>query len=245
MSAGAASQPISVVIPALNEEATIAGVVAEIFAAVPRDLLRECVVVNNGSTDRTAERARGAGAMVVDEPRRGYGQACAAGAAHAAPESGVLVFLDGDGSDVPAEIPLLTGPILAGQYDFVIASRLRGRREPGSLLASQVFAGWLAGTAMRLLYGVRYSDMGPMRAISRAALESLGMSEMTYGWNLEMQMKAARAGLRILELPTTCRCRRGGVSKVAGSLTGSVKAAYKILLVLVRIGSSGRARQSG
>ncbi len=234
---------ISIVIPALNEEATIAGVVEEIFAAVPRDLLRECIVTDNGSTDATAERARAAGAVVIHEPRRGYGQACATGAEHAAPGSDVLVFLDGDGSDVPAEIPLLTGPVLAGGYDFVIASRIRGRREPGSLLASQVFAGWLAGTAMRLLYGVRYSDMGPMRAISRSALQSLGMTEMTYGWNLEMQMKAARGSLRILELPTTCRCRRGGVSKVAGSLSGSVKAAYKILLVLVRIGAQGRARQ--
>ncbi len=220
---------VSVIIPALNEEAAIPALVAEVLA----QKVHACIVVDNGSTDATAERARSAGAAVVHEPRRGYGQACHTGALHAS--SGVLVFMDGDGSDVPAELHLLAGPVLAGDYDFAIASRINPRREPGSLLASQIFAGWLAGTAMRLLYGVRYSDMGPMRAITRSALTSLGMAEMTYGWNLEMQMKAARAGLRILEVPTTCRVRRGGVSKVAGSLSGSVKAAYRILFVLVRI----------
>ena len=230
---------VSVIIPALNEEATIGDVVAEVLLAAP-PLIAECIVADNGSTDRTAERARAAGAHVVYEPRRGYGQACAAGAAAASPHSTVLVFLDGDGSDVPAEIPLLAVPVLAGELDFAIGSRLRGRREHGSLLLSQVFAGWLAGAAMRLLYGVRYSDMGPLRAISRSALARLHMSEMTYGWNLEMQMKAARAGLRILELPTTCRCRRGGVSKVAGSLSGSIKAAYRITEVLLRLSLRGR-----
>ncbi len=231
---------ISIVIPALNEEAAICDLVAETTAAVPPALLRECIVVDNGSTDATAERARAAGAVVVHEPRRGYGQACASGAARATAD--VIVWMDGDGSDVPAEIAMIAEPVLDGRYDFVIASRLRGQREPGSLLWSQVFAGWLAGTAMRLLYGVRYTDMGPMRALSRTALDSLRLSEMTYGWNLEMQMKAARAGLRILELPTTCRVRRGGVSKVAGSLSGSVKAAYRILLVLVRIAATPRRR---
>ncbi|RRA50018.1 glycosyltransferase family 2 protein [Acidipila sp. EB88] len=230
---------MSVIIPALNEEASIAGVVGE----MPWPLLRECIVVDNGSTDNTAAQARAAGAGVVWEPRRGYGQACATGAASAVSSSDVLVFLDGDGSDVPAEIALLAAPVLAGAYDFVIASRLRGAREPGSLLVSQVFAGWLAGMAMRLLYGVRYTDMGPMRAITRSALERMRMQEMTYGWNLEMQMKAASAGLRILEVPTTCRCRRGGVSKVAGSLQGSVKAAYRITEVLLRIALTGGRSQ--
>ena len=229
---------VSVVIPALNEEATIGDVVRE----MPPGLLRECIVVDNGSTDETALRARSAGARVVSETRRGYGQACATGAACADPASDVVVFLDGDGSDAPSEIAMIAGPVLDGSYDFVIASRLRGNREPGSLLASQVFAGWLAGVAMRLLYKVRYTDMGPMRAISRQALDSLGMTEMTYGWNLEMQMKAARGGLRILELPTTCRCRRGGVSKVAGSFQGSIKAAYRITEVLLRIALTRRSR---
>ena len=235
-----ATPRISVVIPALNEEAAIAGVVAEVLAAMPGAPVRECIVVDNGSTDSTAEQARSAGAVVISQPQRGYGRACATGAAQADPQSDVLVFLDGDGSDVPAEIAMIAGPLLDGRYDFAIGSRIRGQREPGSLLASQVFAGRLAGLAMRLLYGVRYTDMGPMRAITRSALARLQMTEMTYGWNLEMQMKAARAGLRILELPTTCRCRRGGVSKVAGSFTGSMKAAYRILFVLARIALTRR-----
>ncbi len=235
---------VSVVIAALNEEDTIGGVVREVFAAPGRELLRECIVVDNGSTDRTAERARAAGATVVSEPRRGYGRAFATGVENASHKSDVLVCLDGDGSDVPGEIPLIAGPVLEGRYDFTVASRLRGRREPGSLLASQVFAGWLAGAAMRLLYGVRYTDMGPMRAISRSALKQLHMSEMTYGWNLEMQMKAARLRLRILEVPTTCRKRQGGVSKVAGSLSGSIKAAYRITEVMLRIGLTGGSMRS-
>lgn len=232
------SAQVSVIIPALNEEETIGPLVAE----MPWHAIRECIVVDNGSTDRTAERARAAGARVIAEPRRGYGRACHTGYLHADSASTILVFMDGDGSDVPAEIPMMSGPVAEGRYDFVIATRIRGRREPGSLLASQVFAGWLAGTAMRLLYGVRYTDMGPLRAISRRALDGLEMREMTYGWNLEMQMKAARSGLRILELPGTCRCRRGGVSKVAGSLRGSAKAAVRILQVLVRIGLKRPAR---
>jgi len=234
--AGPIAKRISVIIPALNEQETIAGVIGE----MPWTLIRECIVVNNGSTDATAERARARGARVVDEPRRGYGQACAAGVAHADPLSDVLVFLDGDGSEVPAEIALVAAPVLAGTHDFVMGSRLRGVRERGSMLPSQVFAGWLAGTAMRLLYGVRYSDMGPLRAIRRSALTQLQMSETTYGWSLEMQMKAARVRLRILELPTTCRVRRGGTSKVAGSLSGSIKAGSRILQVLARIALTPR-----
>ena len=151
---------ISIVIPALNEEATIAAVVRELRDRLGA-LMRECIVVDNGSADRTREAAEGAGVRVVSELRRGYGSACAAGAAQANPESTVLVFMDGDGSDMPADIPAIAGPVLAGQYDFVIGSRIRGQREPGSLLLSQVFAGWLSGTAMRLLYGVRFTDMGP------------------------------------------------------------------------------------
>ncbi len=236
------SPRVSVVIAALNEEETIGGVIREVFSAPGREWLRECIVVDNGSTDRTAERAREAGAMVVSEPRRGYGRAFAAGVAAAAPESDVLVWHDGAGRAVPGEIPQIAGPVVDGRDDFVVASRLRGQREPGSLLASQVFAGWLAGVAMRLLYGVRYTDMGPLRAISRSALAQLDMREMTYGWNLEMQMKAARLGLRILEVPTTCRKRQGGTSKVAGSLSGSVKAAYRISEVMLRIGATGGAR---
>ncbi len=234
--APAAPQRISVIIPALNEQETIAGVIGE----MPWTLIRECIVVNNGSTDATAERAREAGARVVDEPRRGYGQACAAGVAHADPLSDVLVFLDGDGSEVPAEIAAVAAPVLAGTHDFVMGSRVRGVREPGGMLPQQLFAAWFAGTAMRLLYGVRYSDMGPLRAIRRSALAQMQMGETTYGWSLEMQMKAARAGLRILELPTTCRARRGGVSKVAGSFSGAAKAGVRIFQVLARIALTPR-----
>jgi len=228
---------VSVVIPALNEEQAIAEVVRSLVAS---PLVREVIVVDNGSSDRTAAEAEAAGARVAIEPRRGYGQACASGVLAASPDCDMLVFLDGDGSDVTAELPALAGPVLEGRYDFVIGSRIRGSREPGSLLPSQIFAGWLAGLLIRLRYGVRYTDMGPFRAISRAALAGLDMSETTYGWNLEMQMKAARDGLRILEVPVSYRNRQGGVSKVAGSLQGSVKAAVRIMRVFLAIGF-GRA----
>lgn len=225
-------EPVSlaVIIPALNEEACIAGVVRG-FLSQP--LVDEVIVVDNGSADQTATRAQAAGARVVAEPQRGYGRACAAGVA--ACQSDVLVFCDGDGSDVPEDLQSIAGPILAGECDFVLGSRTRGQRERGSMLGSQVFAGWLAGLLLRLRYGVRYTDMGPFRCMRRRQLEQLHMSEMTYGWNLEMQMKAARERLRILEVPVRYRMRQGGVSKVAGSLQGSVKAAVRIAQVFVRI----------
>ncbi len=224
---------ISVIIPALNEEQAIADVVRGLAT---QELVYEVIVVDNGSTDHTAINAEAAGARVIREPRRGYGQACATGVAAANTRSDVLVFLDGDGSDVTTELPTLAAPVLDGHFDFVIGSRMRGQREPGSLLPSQIFAGWMAGILIRLRYGIRYTDMGPFRVISRAALRRLGMSEMTYGWNLEMQMKAARDGLRILEVPVDYRNRQGGVSKVAGSISGSFKAAIRIARVFLAIG---------
>jgi glycosyltransferase involved in cell wall biosynthesis len=224
------------VIPALNEAENIAAVVRE----MPWDLIRECIVVDNGSTDATAAEAKSAGARVVDQPQRGYGRACAAGAAAADDGSDILVFMDGDGSDVPTEMGHLLQPILAGECDFVIGSRTRGTREPGSMLTSQIFAGWLAGFLLRLLYRVSYTDMGPFRAITREALTRLHMREETYGWNLEMQMRAAQCGLRIREVPVTCRKRAGGVSKVAGSLSGSVRAAIRITQTLFRVASTSR-----
>jgi glycosyltransferase involved in cell wall biosynthesis len=223
---------VSVIIPALNEEQAI----GEVVSSLASPLIREVIVVDNGSSDGTAYAAAGAGARTISEPRRGYGQACASGVLAAHPDSEVFVFLDGDGSDVTAELPAIATPILENRYDFVVGSRMRGRREQGSLLTSQVFAGWLAGALLRLRYGVRYTDMGPFRAISRAALERLDMQEMTYGWNLEMQMKAAREGFRIFEVPVSYRCRQGGVSKVAGSLSGSFKAAVRIIRVFLAIG---------
>lgn len=222
---------MSVVIPALNEAENIRAVVHE----MPWDLISECIVVDNGSTDATAAEAMAAGARVVKQPQRGYGRACRAGAAAAESGSGILVFMDGDGSDVPAEMYQLLEPLLAGECDFVIGSRMRGTREPGSMLISQIFAGWLAGILLRMLYRVSYTDMGPFRAITREALSRLQMREETYGWNLEMQMRAAQCGLRIREIPVSYRKRAGGVSKVAGSLTGSIRAAIRITQTLLRV----------
>jgi glycosyltransferase involved in cell wall biosynthesis len=223
---------ISVIIPALNEEEPIAAVVR---ACLTTGLPDEVIVVDNGSTDRTAERARDAGAKVVAEPQPGYGRACAAGVRALPPDCDIVVFLDGDGSDCPEFMDRLVEPIVRGEQDFVIGSRTRGNREPGSMNFQQVFAGRIAGLLLRLLYGVRYSDMCPFRAIRRGALDRLGMKETTYGWNLEMQMRAARARLRILEVPVDHRCRTGGESKVSGTLRGTFVAGVRIIATLFRV----------
>jgi glycosyltransferase involved in cell wall biosynthesis len=222
---------VSVIIPALNEEEPIAAVVRECFATGGP---HEVVVVDNGSKDCTAERAREAGARVVTGPR-GYGRACAAGVRALSPECQIIVFLDGDGSDVPAFMNQLVDPIARGTHDFVIGSRTRGEREPGSMNLQQILSGRIAGLILRLLYGVRYTDMCPFRAIRRDALGTLNMREETYGWNLEMQMKAARAGLRILEIPVNHRRRSGGESKVSGTLRGTFVAGARIVATLVRV----------
>jgi glycosyltransferase involved in cell wall biosynthesis len=226
---------VSVIIPALNEEEPIAGVVGEVAAT---NVPVEIIVVDNDSTDRTAQRAREAGARVVKAPR-GYGRACAAGVAALQPECDIVVFLDGDGSDCPEFITQLVGPIAAGTCDFVIGSRTRGQREAGSMNFPQLLSGRIAGAVLRWLYGVRYTDMCPFRAIRRDALERLGMREQTYGWNLEMQMKTARAGLRILEIPVNHRRRAGGESKVSGTLRGTFVAGARIIATLVRVAASG------
>jgi glycosyltransferase involved in cell wall biosynthesis len=225
---------VSAVIPALNEEEPIAGVVRECLAT---NLPNEIIVVDNGSTDRTAELARGAGAHVVTAPR-GYGRACAAGVRAVSPRCDVIVFLDGDGSDCPEFMQSLVDPIAAGNFDFVIGSRTRGKREPGSMNVQQIVSGCFAGWLTSILYGVRYTDMCPFRAIRRDALDSLGMREETYGWNLEMQMKAARAKLRILEVPVDHRCRSGGVSKVSGTLRGTFVAGARIIMTFLRVATS-------
>jgi glycosyltransferase involved in cell wall biosynthesis len=232
---------ISIIIPALNEAESIGHVVAE----MPWGEIAECIVVDNGSTDGTAAIAKAAGARVVESPR-GYGAACFAGSQAALAGSDILVFMDGDGSDIIADLGRLTGPIARNEADFVIGSRIRGRREPGSMLPSQIFAGRLVGALLDLAqFGeknkVRYTDMGPFRAIRRTSLEELQMSEMTYGWNLEMQIKAIRYGLRVQEITVDYRRRLGGVSKVSGDLKASLKAAVRILEVLFRTGFSRRS----
>jgi glycosyltransferase involved in cell wall biosynthesis len=219
------------VIPALNEEAAIAHVVR----SIPPAIASEVIVVDNGSDDETAQRARDAGARVVREPRRGYGRACAAGVRAVDSRCRIIVFLDGDGSDSPELMGRLVGPVLDGSQDFVIGSRTRGEREPGSMGLQQLVGGRIAGVLVAALYGVRYTDMGPFRAVRRDALERLGMGEETYGWNLEMQMRAARAGLRILEVPVPHRRRAGGASKVSGTVRGSVAAGVRIVATFIRV----------
>lgn len=226
---------VSVIIPALDEEEPIAEVVRGCLATGIPD---EVIVVDNGSSDRTAARAQEAGARVVPAPR-GYGRACAAGVRALSRECEIVVFLDGDGSDCPELMDRLVRPIIEGTRDFVIGSRTRGEREPGSMNFQQSLSGRIAGMLLRMLYGVSYTDMCPFRAIRRANLEALGMQEQTYGWNLEMQMRAARAGLRILEVPVNHRCRAGGESKVSGTLRGTFLAGARIMATLFRVAAGG------
>jgi len=228
-------EPLSLVIPTFNEAGTIAAVIDEIPAAFRGDI----IVADGGSTDGTQDIARACGARVIDAGR-GYGRACALGAAAALPGSRVIAFMDGDGADRGDLIGQIAGPVLDGTQDFVLASRTRGPRDPGSMLWHQVLAGRMAGFGMGALYGMRYSDMCAFRAIDRAALDRLGLREMTYGWNIEMQMRAAQAGLRIHEVPLPYRCRAAGSSKVAGSLPGTLRASTKIVATFLRVAMARR-----
>jgi len=216
------------IIPARNEE----GAIGKVVAALPRDLVRRVIVVDNGSTDRTADVARAAGATVVPLTQPGYGRACATGVA-AAGDAEIILFLDGDYSDFPEEAPLLLAPILANEADLVIGSRLRGRREPGALPPHQLFGNWLVSGLMRLLYGVQVTDLGPFRAIRAELLASLAMEQMTYGWPSEMMVKSARRGARIAEVPVSYR-KRIGRSKISGTVRGTILATYYIFGVTLR-----------
>jgi glycosyltransferase involved in cell wall biosynthesis len=227
---------VAVVIPTLNEAESIEAVIREI----PRAVVHEIIVADGGSRDGTADLARRAGARVIVPEGRGYGRACAAGAAAADPACGIIVFMDGDGADRGDLMASLVEPIRDGSRDFVIASRTRGAREKGAMSWHQIVSGHVAGSAIGALYGQRYSDMCAYRAIRRDSLERLGMREMTYGWNIEMQMKAARAGLRILEIPLPYRRRSGGKSKVAGSLRGSLQAGWRIVTTFFRVAAASR-----
>ena len=229
---------VAAIIPAWNEE----GAIGPTVRRLPREVVDAVIVVDGGSRDRTAAEAREAGAEVLVETRRGYGRACASGADHARQLGAeIALFLDGDGADAAEEAGRLVGPIRAGSADFVLASRTSGAaREPGSMGAHQVIAGLLIGRAVGLLAGFRYADMCAFRAIRLDALERLGMREMTYGWNLEMQMRAARAGLRISEVPLPYRRRIAGDSKVAGNLRGTVKAGTRIVATLLRVATETR-----
>jgi glycosyltransferase involved in cell wall biosynthesis len=223
---------IDVIIPAYNEQNGIAMVLADLA----NEPVRNLVVVDNGSTDRTAEVAASMGAVVVHQPERGYGAACLAGMTYlegleVSPD--VVVFMDGDHADHAEQLRALVIPIVDGEVDFVLASRARGATEPGAITPQQVFGNWLATRLMRWLFRAEYTDLGPFRAIRYASLKRLGMTDRNYGWTIEMQIKAAKLGLKHKEIDALYR-RRVGVSKVSGTLKGSFMAGYKILATLVR-----------
>ena len=219
---------IDVVIPALNEEESL----PKVLKALPDDWVRQVVVADNGSTDETADRARALGAQVVAEPERGYGAACLRALEYLAQDPpDVVVFLDGDFSDRPEELPRVVAPIVSGEADMVIGSRSIGHREAGALLPQARFGNALACALMEWMYGYQFTDLGPFRAIRWDALEELGMQDRNYGWTVEMQIKAARRRLSCVEVPVSYR-QRIGKSKVTGTVKGSVLAGVKILYTL-------------
>ena len=221
---------VLVIIPAFNEARAIGRVIGDI----PDTLVDEVVVVNNASTDETEQNAHAAGATVLHEPRQGYGWACLRGIDYAkTKQPDVVVFLDGDYSDHPNEMPRLVAPIRRGEADFVLGSRIRGETEPGAMLPQAQIGNRIACTLMRWLWGADYTDLGPFRAIRFRDLLALNMQDTTFGWTIEMQIKAVRAGLRIREVPVSYR-KRVGVSKITGTISGTVKASAKILWTIGR-----------
>ncbi|MGB2693375.1 MAG: glycosyltransferase family 2 protein [Thermodesulfobacteriota bacterium] len=225
---------ILVIIPAYNEEESIGKVVNDI----PKDLVDEIVVVNNNSTDKTPATAESAGAIVVNETQMGYGYACLKGMDYAEnlekdERPNIIVFLDGDYSDYPEDIRELVRPIIEDDVDMVIGSRTLGNAEKGALMPQQVFGNWLAITLIKFLYGMKFTDLGPFRAIKFDKLLELNMVDKTYGWTVEMQVKAAKRKFRCTEVPVNYR-KRIGVSKITGTLSGSFKAGYKILWTIFK-----------
>ncbi len=219
---------VAVVIPVLNE----AEALPKVLSAIP-PWVGLVVVADNGSTDASGDIARGLGATVVHEPRRGYGSACLAALTALPRDIDIVVFLDGDASDDASEMDGLVAPIAAGEADFVLGSRVMGERERGSLTPQQVFGNWLACTLIRLIWRERFTDLGPFRAIRRDALERLHMADPDYGWTVEMQVRAAKQKLRCREIPVRYR-RRIGTSKVSGTIRGVIGAGTKILYIIAR-----------
>jgi glycosyltransferase involved in cell wall biosynthesis len=227
------------VIPALNEEDSIGRILGE----VPAGLFDEVFVVDNGSTDATAQRASARGATVLHEPRRGYGNACLRALRELPPDTDVVVFMDGDGSDVPAEASRLLRPIADRQADLVLGSRELGSPEPGALGLPQRLGNRLATWLVRFIYKHRYTDLGPFRAIRASSLQGLGMRDPNYGWTVEMQIRALQQGLSVKEIPVSYRRRRAGASKVSSSLWGGLAAGLKILWLILRLSREVERRQ--
>jgi glycosyltransferase involved in cell wall biosynthesis len=237
------SSPIAFIIPALNEEAALApmldGLRAALDAAGCADA--DIVVVDNGSRDGTAAVAGKHGARVVSEPRRGYGQACLAGIAALSGATKIVGFLDADGSDDPEDLVRLLTPVRDGEADLALGSRTAAARESGAFTPQQAFGNWLATGLMRVFFGAHSTDLGPFRVIRREALERLHMQDTNYGWTIEMQIKAHRAGLRVLEIPVNYRKRIAGESKISGNFVGTLRAGWKILWIIAKHGlSAGR-----
>jgi glycosyltransferase involved in cell wall biosynthesis len=226
---------VDVIIPAFNEELAIGDVLQDI----PTAMVRHILVCDNGSTDATAKIATRHGAIVVSAPQRGYGSACLAGMAWierlvAEEQPDIVVFLDGDHSDYPEEMPLLLAPILAGTSELVIGSRALGIRESGAMMPQQIFGNWLATTLIRLIYQYRFTDLGPFRAIRWQSLQRLGMKDRDFGWTVEMQVRAAKMALPVSEVPVSYR-RRIGESKVSGTFKGTILAGHKILWTIFKL----------
>jgi glycosyltransferase involved in cell wall biosynthesis len=227
---------VCAIIPCFEEEEAIGPVVTAVLAQG----VDQVIVIDGGSRDRTAERARAAGGHVVVEPRRGYGLALQIGIATAPADARILLFIDGDGSDRPEFIPALVAPIVEGRAVFTHGSRVLGEREPGSLSLQQVLAGRVAGLLLWIVYGARFTDMSPFRAIRRDALALLGMREISYGWNLEMLMRVAAASLPATEIAVGQRRRRGGVSKVSGNIATGLMATWTIVATFLRLAATLR-----